>query len=159
MIQNELQYKVSRAAAENFARALERINSEHAPKMHPIQLKAQRDAIQSELEILRTDLTEYETLRDSGQVTFDLEQILELPAALVRTRIAAGWTQKDLADALGLKVQQVQRYEATEYAAASLERVMRVARVLAGERIERVAQGRGITRPLKPVKRATRAKA
>jgi ribosome-binding protein aMBF1 (putative translation factor) len=159
MIQNELQYKVSRTAAENFARALERINSEHAPKMHPIQLKAQRDAIQSELEILRADLTEYESLRDSGQVTFDLEQILELPAALVRTRIAAGWTQKDLADALGLKVQQVQRYEATEYAAASLERVMRVARVLAGERIERVVQGRGVTRPLKLVKRATRVKA
>jgi DNA-binding XRE family transcriptional regulator len=126
------------------------------PKLHLIQLGAQRDAIQSELEVLRADLTEYETLRASGQVAFDLEQILELPAAPVRTRIAAGWTQKDLADALGLKVQQVQRYEATEYAAASLERVMRVARVLAGER---AVKGRGITRAVKPVKRASRAKA
>jgi hypothetical protein len=52
MIQNELQYKVSKAAAENFARSLERINSEHAVKLHPIQLKAQRNAIQSELERL-----------------------------------------------------------------------------------------------------------
>jgi hypothetical protein len=64
-----------------------------------------------------------------------------------------------LADALGLKVQQVQRYEAAEYAAASLERIMRVARMLAGERIERVVKGRGITRAVKPVKRASRVKA
>jgi hypothetical protein len=62
MIQNELQYKVSKAAAENFARSLERINSEHAPKLHPIQLGAQRDAIQSEVEVLRADLNEYESL-------------------------------------------------------------------------------------------------
>jgi hypothetical protein len=62
MIQNELQYKVSKAAAENFTRSLERINSEHAPKLHPIQLKAQRDAIQSELEVLRADLDEFEIL-------------------------------------------------------------------------------------------------
>ena len=41
MIQNELQYKVSKSAAENFARALERINNEHS-SMHPIQLQAQR---------------------------------------------------------------------------------------------------------------------
>jgi predicted transcriptional regulator len=63
-----------------------------------------------------------------------------------------------LADTLGLKVQQVQRYEAAEYA-ASLERIMRVARMLAGERIERVVKGRGITRAVKPVKRASRVKA
>ena len=66
MIRNELQYKVSKATAENFARTLERINSEHAPKLHPIQLKAQRDAIQSELEVLRADLHEYESLHSPG---------------------------------------------------------------------------------------------
>ena len=142
MIQNELQYKVSKSAAENFARALERINNEHSPNMHPIQLQAQRDAIQSELEILHADLRAYETLRSSGEVTFKLEQVLELPAALVRARIAAGWTQKDLADALGLKVQQVQRYEATGYASASLERVMLVAQTLAGNRLEQAVKAR-----------------
>ena len=39
-------------------------------------------------------------------------------------------SQKDLAERLGLKEQQVQRYEATEYASASVARVSEVIRAL-----------------------------
>ena len=44
--------------------------------------------------------------------------------------ITAGLSQEDLAAKLGLKPQQIQRYEATEYQSASLERVNGVVRVL-----------------------------
>ena len=44
-------------------------------------------------------------------------------------RIVAGFTQ-ELAQKLGLKKQQVQRYEATKYATANLERLQAIATAL-----------------------------
>lgn len=38
-------------------------------------------------------------------------------------RIAAGLSQKELSERLGLKERQIQRYEATDYASANLTRV------------------------------------
>ncbi len=50
--------------------------------------------------------------------------------ALVKARIALGLTHKELADRLGLKEQQIQRYEATDYAGASLERIQQIMKAL-----------------------------
>jgi transcriptional regulator with XRE-family HTH domain len=49
---------------------------------------------------------------------------------LIRARIARGLTQRDLAIKLGLKEQQIQRYEETDYASASLARINEVIRAL-----------------------------
>ena len=48
----------------------------------------------------------------------------------LRAQIARGLNQKTLAGRLGLKEQQIQRYEASEYASASLARIRSVAEVL-----------------------------
>ena len=53
-----------------------------------------------------------------------------LPQALPQGRIAAGLSQKELAERLGLKEQQIQRDEATDDASASLTRICEVARSL-----------------------------
>lgn len=49
---------------------------------------------------------------------------------LIVARITKGWTQKDLARALGLSEQAIQRYEADRYRSISLAGYMRVARAL-----------------------------
>ena len=41
---------------------------------------------------------------------------------LVKARIARGWTQRQLAEALGMADQQIQRYEANDYRSTSLAR-------------------------------------
>ena len=46
------------------------------------------------------------------------------------SRIAAGLSQKELAAKLGLKPQQIQRYEADNYQGASLGRVNAILRAL-----------------------------
>ena len=51
---------------------------------------------------------------------------------------AAGLNQRDLATRLGLKEQQIQRYEATHYAGVSLERIQAVAEALGVQIHERV---------------------
>ena len=53
-----------------------------------------------------------------------------LPLELIRARIARGLTQRDLAMKLGIKEQQIQRYEETDYASASLARINEVIKAL-----------------------------
>jgi transcriptional regulator with XRE-family HTH domain len=63
-----------------------------------------------------------------------------LPRTLIQARIAAGLSQKELARRLGLKEQQIQRYEATDYASAKLSRLRAVMHALGIElRMESVA--------------------
>jgi transcriptional regulator with XRE-family HTH domain len=45
-------------------------------------------------------------------------------------RIASKMTQRQLAEKLGLKPQQIQRYEATRYRTITLERILEVAEAL-----------------------------
>lgn len=49
---------------------------------------------------------------------------------MIKARIARGMTQKQLAESLNLQEQQIQRYEATLYQGAALERIEAVAKVL-----------------------------
>jgi transcriptional regulator with XRE-family HTH domain len=75
-------------------------------------------------------VAEYEALRAGGGLSLKLVSLDDLGRALVKGRIARGWSQAQLARALGLHKQQVQRYESTEYTSASLGRVARVAAAL-----------------------------
>ena len=54
----------------------------------------------------------------------------DLPNILIRARIAKGFSQRQLAEAIGLKEQQIQRYEAEEYASANLQRLSEIAKAL-----------------------------
>jgi len=79
---------------------------------------------------LAGSVAEYEALRAGGGLSLELSSLDDFGRALVKGRIAKGWTQTHLAQALGMPKQQVQRYEATEYASASLGRMARVAAAL-----------------------------
>jgi DNA-binding XRE family transcriptional regulator len=87
-------------------------------------------AIGSQLEDLRDELSEYERLRAGGTTTIESPTLAGLADALIQARIARGWTQGDLADALGVAEQQVQRYEASRYSGASLARLCDIAAAL-----------------------------
>lgn len=137
MIANERQYRITRTAAREFEEALARLETVEAHRPPELR-RVMREAMESQLEELLEELAEYDALR-SGQVgVLELTSLTELPEALIRARIAVGLTQKGLAERLGLKEQQVQRYEATQYAGVSLERIQEVAEALGVEIHERV---------------------
>ena len=129
MIENEFQYHSTKSQTAKFEQALAQMDSAKADSaMHPLLQQAEKNALPSQLESLRTELAEYETLLSGQQRTFAAESFEELPRILIQARIASGLTQMQLAERLGLKEQQIQRYEATGYAAASLKRVNQVIR-------------------------------
>ena len=75
-------------------------------------------------------MREYESLKAGGFQLDGLNVVSDLSILLIKARIAQGLSQKELAERIGVKEQQVQRYEATDYASASLTRIREVASAL-----------------------------
>ena len=135
MIKNERQYKITRTQAERFARTLDGLRGrpEGADGVHPVIAQAQVDAVSSQLADLEAELREYEAVREGRFEVEALREAVNLPELLIKARIARGLTQKELADRLGLKEQQIQKYEATDYMAAKWSRIREVADALSME--------------------------
>jgi HTH-type transcriptional regulator/antitoxin HigA len=128
MIYTDKQYGVSSAELAGLKHALTIAESTESDQAW--LKKAQIDALTSQIAEIEAELAEYDLLK-SGQISFSKSYALdELPRVLVQARIAAGMSQTDLAEKLGMKPQQVQRYEATDYMGASLRRLIEISRAL-----------------------------
>lgn len=132
MIKNERQFLITKAQVEKFEHAVANLakRKNESAKIHPLLLKAEEEALRAQLTELRADVEEYKLLRSGKREVFEVQSFDELPHALIKARISLAWTQKDLAERLGLKEQQIQRYEATDYASASLTRLKEVIQAL-----------------------------
>ena len=130
ILQNERQYDFAKIQLATLEAALSDAH-ESPPDLPTIARRAHESGIKILMSDLREQLAEYERLR-AGQVkSLALDEVLsQLPATLVRARIARGWTQRDLARELGTSEQQVQKDEAGAYARAGLDKLGRIAGVL-----------------------------
>jgi ribosome-binding protein aMBF1 (putative translation factor) len=131
MIKNEKQYRITKAQARRFEEALAELARQQRPSnITPRLWQAQRDAAESQVQELQEQIDAYERLNVGKSKEFVLETVEDLPKTLIRARIASGMTQEGLAHRLGVKTQQIQRYEATEYESASFARVLKVVQAL-----------------------------
>ena len=131
MIRNERQYRITKSQAENFRQSLSDVRTKASSDMpDALRWRLQENALRSQLADLESELREYENLQSQQHGTLEIGSLDELPNALIKARISSGLTQKQLADKLGLKEQQVQRYEATGYYGASLSRIQEVLNAL-----------------------------
>ncbi len=131
MIKNDRQYNITKTQAVKFAKALRDMSKGTSVQdMHPTLAKAQQEAIENQYGELQQELKEYEELKSGKRKTIRVNSFVNLPIALIQARIARGVTQKELARELGLKEQQIQRYEASSYAKANLARINQIIEVL-----------------------------
>jgi transcriptional regulator with XRE-family HTH domain/Zn-dependent peptidase ImmA (M78 family) len=127
MIKNEREYRITKSQIAKFKEAVEQISkSPPAPGVHPEIHDAEKRALESQLFDLEAQVDEYEDLKAGKTAVVSSTGLHDLPRMLIRARIAAGLSHKDLADRLGMKEQQIQRYEANDYSGASLERIKAV---------------------------------
>jgi HTH-type transcriptional regulator / antitoxin HipB len=128
MIQNEHQYKVSQGKIREIEQHLDQLYKEKN-SLHPRQFKMRENGLQGILLEIQEEIEKYDALKEKP--TFiEIESFAEIPVALIKARIASGMTQKDLADKLGMKEQQIQRYEANQYGSAGFHRLTEVAEAL-----------------------------
>ncbi len=129
MIKNEKLYRITRHHADQFAAAICALEAgeDQNPRISPRLRQAEIDGMKSVLGGLQEEMREYEALKGGAVRAFVLGSLDELPLTLIKARIAAGLTQRELAARLGLKEQQIQRYEANDYASANFERLREIA--------------------------------
>jgi HTH-type transcriptional regulator/antitoxin HipB len=131
VIKNEKQYRITKAQIRRFQDALDGLAGQARPSnITPRLWEAQRQAALSQMGDLQEQVEAYEQLHIGHSKEVVLEAIEDLPKVLIRARIAAGMTQEGLARRLGVKPQQVQRYEATDYRSASFARILKVVQAL-----------------------------
>ena len=137
MIRNERQYIITKSQVKKFKKALDDFTKKGS-NTHPMLVKAQKEAMESQLSELENPVKEYEKLRSGKYKVLKESSFENLPIELIRARIALGLTQKQLAELVGLKEQQIQRYEETEYASASFSRLQEIIAALGLEVKEKI---------------------
>lgn len=125
MITNERQLQITRRDIERFKAALDGDMVEAG--VDPMILKAQRDAATEQVKELQAQIDAYVMLRSGAIREFRIGGLSDLPRVLIDCRIASGMTQRELADRLSLKEQQIQRYETQNYQGASFSRIADIA--------------------------------
>lgn len=131
MIKNDRQYRLTKLQLQTFESSLKGWGGTVVPAgVEPQIFAAQGHALESTVEDLRGEIFEYEELSSGAITHFSVGSLMELPRVLIRARIARGFTQQQFAEKLGLREQQVQRWEANDYAGASIETLDRVSRTL-----------------------------
>ena len=136
MITNEKQYKSTKTSIDKLAGAFAALEAPTGD-LPEVLVKAQRSALNSQIDELEEDVRIYEDLRAGKISEFSAESLHDLPDILIQARIARGMSQKDLGDFLGVAEQQIQRYESDRYRAASLDRLTEVADALSVRIVER----------------------
>lgn len=127
MIYNERQYKITIKQVDNFRKALSELDVSSEPEWLG---EAQLNALKSQIDDLQSQVTEYELIKQ-GKIRYsECSDLSSLPKVLIQARIGKGLSQKELAEKLGMTMQQIQRYEASNYMGASLSRLIEISSIL-----------------------------
>jgi HTH-type transcriptional regulator / antitoxin HipB len=133
MILNEKQYAITKAHLKKFQEAFAEVDVydiSTANLNEQMRRQLHLDAINSQIETLEQEIQEYQKLKTGKITKLKLDSLAQLPEALIKARVIRDLTQEQLGELLGLKAQQIQRYEATGYAGASLTRILAVQKAL-----------------------------
>lgn len=82
---------------------------------NPLRAKLLLASLMNVKQEVEQEITIYETLKGSSKKTLAERLIAELPTMLTEYKIITGLTQQEFAEMLGLKDQQLQRYEADNF--------------------------------------------
>ena len=129
MIRNEQEYRNTIYWLENFERSIAELDRNESLKADFKRWKLQRDSYQSQVDDLKEQIKEYETLTNHDSQTpivLKLDDINNLPQLLIKARMTAKLSQKELADLAGLTEEEIQKYEDKDYENASFIDVMAV---------------------------------
>ncbi|BAZ17096.1 hypothetical protein NIES4071_89740 [Calothrix sp. NIES-4071] len=136
MIKNEQQYHITKEWLKKFEQSVAGIENDESLKADPLRWKLYRDAYQSQVEEFLEEIAEYERLINSDKnqpIKIKVENFNKLPDVLIKARIAAKMSQKELADILGIEEQRIKECEDKDYQCASFIEVLNVSEALGVE--------------------------
>jgi DNA-binding Xre family transcriptional regulator len=124
MIKNEKQYKITRKKLQDIQEEINRLKNgrEHLPAKDELLLVSLLMMKQQmEDEIAKYDLVKTMTSAILGERSID-----DLPTLLIEYKIQSGMTQKEFSEKIGMKEQQLQRYEAENFNSISFKNLLKI---------------------------------
>ena len=123
MIKDEKQYQFTSLLVIKFTESIAAQKRDETRKQNdPDGWELIGGSLQCQLDKLKAEIAEYERLisHDSHTpIVLPLDDIDYLPQILIKARMAAKLSQKELADLAGLTEEQIKRYEDNDYEDAS----------------------------------------
>ncbi|WP_341739904.1 DNA-binding protein [Microcoleus sp. CAWBG640] len=137
MIRNENQYECTQELLKRCEYTLAQYDAQDEEvKQNDPWWSAMRESMQSHLDAFKAEIAEYErlvTLDRTKDFRIEVDSILEMPRVLIKARIAAQMSQKELADRLGLEESRIKQYEDSDYQCASWVEIIDITEALAVE--------------------------
>lgn len=117
MIRNGRERAVTRSWVAKLEDAVARMDPGPQGGMDRI-LEAERTGMQSRADEMRRDVAEYDALVSGRMPAVDAGDLEGLPETLIKARICLGMTQRELAERMGMREEQVRRHEEAGYESA-----------------------------------------
>ncbi len=137
MIKNEKQYEYSKECAKKFEYSIAIVEQDEAWKQRDVDSwLLDIDVKKSHLIALQEEIAEYEKLIHCEQrqsIKIPVENFNKLPDVLIKARIAAKMSQKELAEILGFEEQRIKELEEKDYQRASFSEIREVSAALGVE--------------------------
>jgi Zn-dependent peptidase ImmA (M78 family)/transcriptional regulator with XRE-family HTH domain len=131
MIKNERQFAVTQNQLRSFETALASARTKNVPEdTDPVIWKAYIEGMDSQLGTLKRELEEYRLLKSGKVDRIEVASLDEFPLGIIKARIAQGLTHKELADRIGVKPQQIQRWEDSDYETTGFNNLIKIADAL-----------------------------
>ena len=125
MIKNEKQYKITRNKLAGIQEEIVRIksgNDEGLPAKEKLILVS-LEMMKSQME---SELAEYDFLKKKRVDHLKARRISDLPSVIIEYKIHSGMTQKEFSKKIGMKEQQLQRYEAEDFRSISFKNLLKI---------------------------------
>jgi len=125
MIKNEKQYKITRNKLAEIQQEIVRIKA-----YHDEELPAEERLILASLNTMKNQMEEeiaaYDLLKKKKIRERKARRISDLPSVIIEYKIHSGLTQKEFSQKIGMKEQQLQRYEAEDFQSISFKNLMKI---------------------------------
>ncbi len=130
MIKNEFQYQVTQDWVKKFKRAIAAADRDEEWKTKDRERwQINRDVLQVHLDGLLEEIAEYEMLlahNPRQPLTLNMDNFHALPQLLIKARMAAKLSEKELGDLAQISEDKIRFYEEKEYEGASFLEVLAV---------------------------------
>ncbi len=129
MIKNQKQVKITEEKIKELIKGKEELEKQRG-KINNDSFDLSLNSFNSMISDLERQMQKYKSLCEGNFHCFQPESLEDISEILISARLAQKISQKELGEKIGVKEQQIQRYEATDYETASWTRIMNIAIVL-----------------------------
>jgi DNA-binding XRE family transcriptional regulator len=122
MIKNEKQLKISKKKLVELGQKL--VDTKATKELSTLKKKMIAASLENLTAQLRAEIEEYESISNGQSISFADRELADLPKLIMAYKIQNKLTQKTFSKQLGIKEQQLQRYESDDFSKMSFQNML-----------------------------------